>query len=162
MTTSMTENKQDEIALRDERREGILELEKEMAEYPQLDLPVKHHFSKDLYGRELLIPAGSLVVGKIHKHQSLNILASGTISLLTEEGTKEVSAPYVVVSKPGIKRVGYAHTDCVWITAHATQETDLEKIEDEVIAKDYGDVSSLTENELKQIEDIKRESSCLG
>lgn len=145
-----------------EVRDGIKDLETQMKEMPnQLELPLKHHFSKDLYGRELLIPAGTLLVGKIHKHQSLNILASGDISLLTEEGTKRVQAPYIVVSQPGIKRVGYAHTDCVWITVHATKETDLEKIEDEVIAKDYDDVA-LTETQLQQLENIQRESSCHG
>lgn len=145
-----------------ERRNAILDIEDQISKQPQIDLPVKHHFSKDLYGRELFVPAGSLIVGKIHKHQSLNILASGDISLLTEEGVKRVQAPYVVVSKPGIKRVGFAHTDCVWITAHATKETDLDKIEEEVIAKDYDDVALLTDKELSQIEELQRGNLCLG
>lgn len=133
-----------------------------MLQMPQVEMPLKHHFSKDLYGRELFIPQGTLLVGKIHKHQSLNILAQGEISLLTEDGVKRVKAPYTVVSKPGIKRVGYAHTDCTWITVHATKETDLQKIEDEVIAKDYGEVAHLTDKEIKQLEQIKEESQCHG
>ena len=137
-------------------REGIMELEKAMMEHPnQVEMELVHHFSKGLYARELKIPAGTLLVGKIHKHKSLNILAQGDISLLTEEGTKRVKAPYTVVSKPGIKRVGYAHEDCTWITVHATEETNLEKIEDEVIAKDYSEVVALTESELAQLKQIK-------
>lgn len=140
------------LEVRDERRQAIADVEQIVGAAEQIDLPLKHHFSKDLYGRELFIPAGSLIVGKIHKHQSLNILASGDISVVTEDGIKRVQAPYTTVSKPGTKRIGYAHTDSVWITVHATQETDLEKIEEEVIAKDYDDVALLTEQERKQIE----------
>jgi hypothetical protein len=138
-------------------REGVMQIEKEMLEYEQVEMPVKHHFSKDLYARELFIPAGTILVGKIHKHESLNILSQGDISLLTEEGVTRVQAPYTVVSKPGIKRIGYAHTDCVWITAHATKETEIDKIEDEVIAKTYDDVPLLTDQEIKQIEQIEKE-----
>lgn len=145
-----------ELELRDKRRAGIMELEQMMLEHPQVEMPVVHHFSKGLYGRELKIPAGTLLVGKIHKHQSLNILAEGDISLLTEEGVKRVQAPFVVVSKPGIKRVGFAHTDCTWITCHATEETNLEKIEDEVIAKDFSEVASLSEKEQQFLDQMQR------
>lgn len=146
-----------DLALRDQRRDAIMELQEEMLQMPQVEMPVTHHFSKDLYGRELFIPAGTLLVGKIHKHQSFNILAQGDISLLTEDGVKRVQAPYTVVSKPGIKRVGYAHTDCVWITCHATKETDLEKIEEEVIAKDFGEVATLSEKQMEQLQEIRNQ-----
>jgi hypothetical protein len=39
------------------------------------------------------------------------------------------------VSKPGIKRAGYAHSDTVWICIHPTDETDLEKLEEHFIAQ---------------------------
>ena len=50
---------------------------------------------------------------------------------------KRIIAPYTFVSRPGTKRVGLAHADTVWVTIHATEETDLEKIEEEVIAASY-------------------------
>jgi hypothetical protein len=145
--------KNEALETRDSLRESIMEFEKSLLEQPQLEMPVVHHFSKDLYGRELKIPEGTLLVGKIHKHKSLNILAEGDISLLTEEGVKRVQAPFVVVSQPGIKRIGYAHTDCTWITCHATKETDLDKIEDDVIAKVYDEVEALSERELNQLKE---------
>lgn len=115
------------------------------------DDKVQHHFSKDVYARELFIPAGTLIIGKIHKHTNLNILSQGEISLLSIDGVKRVSAPYTVVSSPGVKRLAYAHTDCVWTTIHGTDETDIDKIEDQFIAKNYNEV----------IEDNK-ENLCLG
>lgn len=123
-------------------------------EEEQLELPVKHHFAKDTYGRELFLPAGSLIVGKIHKHSSLNILAQGSIILVTEDGRQDLTAPYTIASKPGIKRVIYALEDTTWVTVHGTDETDVEKIEEEFIAKDYSEVAYL--------ENQEEEDLCLG
>jgi hypothetical protein len=55
--------------------------------------------------------------------------------LLTDEGFKDVSAPYTVVSPPGTKRIALALTDCVWTTILATPETDIEKIEEIFVCK---------------------------
>ena len=143
-------------------RESILGFQEKLAELPQVEIPLTHHFSKDIYGREILMPAGTVVIGKIHKHSSLNILAGGEISLLTEEGTKRIKAPYTVVSKPGIKRVIYVHKDATWVTVHGTDEKDVDKIEDQFIAKTYDDVAKLNELELKQIDELKRSDLCLG
>jgi len=143
-------------------RTGLLEFQEAMAELPQVDIPLTHHFSKDIYGREILMPKGTVVIGKIHKHSSLNILAGGEISLLTEDGTKRLKAPYVVSSKPGIKRVIYVHEDATWVTVHGTDETNVEKIEEQFIAKTYDDVVGLSDSEIKQIEELKKEDVCLG
>ena len=72
---------------------------------------VKHHFSKDVYARELFIPAGTLIIGKIHKHENFNILSKGEMSVLSVDGLQKVEAPFSVVSSPGVKRMAYAHTD---------------------------------------------------
>lgn len=99
------------------------------------ELPLKHHFARGLYARELFIPKDTVLIGKIHKYEQLNVMAKGDLSVLTEEGIKRVQAPFVIVSSPGTKRVAYAHEDTVWITIHATDETDLEKIETRFIAQ---------------------------
>lgn len=101
----------------------------------QIELAVKHHFSQGVYARELLIPKGTTLVGKIHKYQQLNIMAQGEISVLVDDEIRRVKAPFIVVSPPGTKRVAYAHEDTVWITVHGTEETDLDKIEEHFIAQ---------------------------
>jgi hypothetical protein len=53
--------------------------------------------------------------------------------------------------------VVYTHSDCVWVTVHVTDSTDLDEIEDQVIAPDYND-EELNVNQLKTLEEIK----CLG
>lgn len=104
-----------------------------------------HHFALGTYAREIRIPAGSLVTGKIHKTRHINIISAGIISVWSEvEGVRHIVAPYTFVAEPGTRRVGYAHEDTVWTTIHATDETDLAKIEAEFIEphdseKLYGD-----------------------
>ena len=120
----------------------------------QIELPINHHFSKDVYAREMMIPRGVLLVGKIHKYQNLNIISSGEISVLSVDGVKRVKAPYTFVSDPGAKRVGYAHEDTVWTTIHGTNETDVDKIEELFIAKNYSEVAGITGDELKLLEDL--------
>ena len=63
------------------------------------------------------------------------------MSILTELGIEHIKAPYNGITKAGTKRIIYTHTDCVFITVHATQQTDINKIEEEVIAKDFNDPS---------------------
>ena len=107
------------------------------------DCPVKHIFAPGVYAREIFIPAGSLVVGKIHKHAHLNFITKGRVKVATETGAREYEAPYTFVSEVGTKRAVYAIEDTIWTTIHVTDETDLEKIEDYVIAKSYDDLPAL-------------------
>lgn len=97
--------------------------------------PVKHHFSSGVYAREMFIPKGTVIVGKLHKHENLNIMSQGELSVLTEDGIKRIKAPFTVVSPPGTKRVAYAHEDTIWTTIHATEERDLGKIESMFVAQ---------------------------
>lgn len=118
-----------------------------------VELPLTHHFSKGVYAREIKMPKGSMLVGKIHKHQNLNILSGGEVSVLSVDGVIRVKAPYTFVGSPGAKRVIYAHEDVTWTTIHATTETDVDKIEAEVIAKSYEEVEALASGtEVKNIQ----------
>lgn len=103
----------------------------------QIEVPIKHHFSKGVYGREMTTIKGTFLVGKIHKYQSLNIISAGEVSVFSIDGVIRVKAPYTFVSTPGAQRVIYAHEDTVWTTIHGTDETDVDKIEEEFIAKSY-------------------------
>lgn len=122
----------------DDPRDKILRLEAAMFAQPQLTLETIHHFAPGVYARELRIPAGVLLTGKIHRTEHLNIVSQGRITVFTEDGgRKEIVAPCTLISKPGTKRVGYAHEDTVWICIHPTDETDLVALEAELIAPNY-------------------------
>ncbi len=122
-----------ELAVRD----SILALEKAMLEQPQVEIEPTHYFADGIYAREIVIPAGTLLTGKIHKTRHLNIVSKGKIAVVTEWGQKIIEAPFTFVAEPGTKRVGVALEDTVWTTIHASEETDLVKLEDELIAPSF-------------------------
>lgn len=143
-----------------ELRGFIAEIERVLQEKgDKIDVPIAHHFSKSVYAREMKMPAGSMIVGKIHKHENLNILSEGEVSVLSQDGVFRVKAPYTFVASPGAKRVIYAHTPVTWTTIHGTDERDVDKIESEFIAKSYEEVVPLEGGGTKQ---IKEESLCRG
>lgn len=110
-------------------RDKVSIIEAEMLKHEQVEIPLKHYFSPGVYAREITIPAGTLLTGRIHKFEQLNILSGGEISVLTDDGMKRVSAPFTVVSPPGTKRIAFAHTECTWTTILATEEKDPDKME---------------------------------
>lgn len=113
--------------------------EEKIREFDPVDLPVKNHFSKGVYAREMFIPKGTVLTGHIHKYENLNIMSQGELSIFTENGVIRVKAPYTVVSPPGTKRLAYAHEDTIWTTIHGTEETDVDKIEAQFIAHSHAD-----------------------
>lgn len=123
---------------RAKRRNGILALQEEMLKLPENNIPpVEHFFAPGVYARQMFIPKGHVVIGKIHRHAHLNIVSFGRIRVATEFGPMMIEGPHTFVSQPGTKRVVHAEEDTLWTTIHVTDETDLEKIEQYVIAPDY-------------------------
>jgi len=112
--------------------------------------PVKHSFADGCYIREIFNPAGELLVTKIHKKEHPFFLMKGKMSILTENGVKHIQAPHHGITKPGTKRIIYTHTDCVFVTVHATDKTDVDEIEKEVIANDFTD-PAISLEEFKQL-----------
>lgn len=106
---------------------------------PQTHIEPKHHFANGMYGRELLMPAGTLIVGKIHKHEHLAIMVYGDILVYTEAGGKQRLKGYnMMVSPPETKRVVYPFEDTLWITIHLdpSGKRDADALEPELIVPD--------------------------
>jgi hypothetical protein len=123
----------------------ILELEALMKAMPQVDSPAEHYHLEGVYCRSLFIPKGCLLTGKIHNHESIGILAQGTLRITNGETSTVVTAPYITVDKPGIKRLGYAETDCTFITVHRTDLDSVEAIEDELVSDTFEDYELKTQ-----------------
>jgi quercetin dioxygenase-like cupin family protein len=117
-------------------KEQIERLQSEMAAMPQAELVTEHSFSPGMYLRKVYRPAGTLIVGKVHKEPHFFLCAKGEIIAWTEDGMKHLYAGDVVESKPGTKRVTLAVTDAIGITIHRTDKTDLDDIETELIEPD--------------------------
>jgi len=116
-------------------REKIQQLQAGLAQLPQIETGLEHYFADGMYGRKCTIPAGSVAVGKVHRHEHFVFLLSGSVTINTDRGMETITGPRVWVSPPGAKRVLYTHEDCVFFTTHLNHdnERDLERIEAEVI-----------------------------
>lgn len=142
----MAELEQTGHEVRAARRESIARLAGALLERSDLhvETPVRHHFAPGCYMREMFIPAGTVVVGKIHKKTSHFIMVSGDLEVSTPEGEPVRLRGYnVLLTTPGVQRAVYAHEDSIVLNVHPTDETDLAKIEDEVIAKSFDEVDAL-------------------
>jgi hypothetical protein len=138
-----------ELALRAVSRAEILELEELMVAYARVKhpgmepgntdviAPVKHHFSPGLYAREIFLPAGIRIIGKIHRTSHVMTVAQGSGIIWNEFGAYEYAAPMTHVTKAGAKNVVWAKEDSVIITYHPTDHQDVESIERDIISPSY-------------------------
>lgn len=114
-----------------------------------------HLFCDGLYARALFIPKDTVVVGKMHAQENFFFLASGEMSITTDTEVIRIKAPFIAVTKPGSKRVGYAHTDSLTYNFHANpdNETDMKLLEARYIVP--------AENELEWRPDAAQIEQCL-
>ena len=141
-----------------EFRHHITKLEKKVSKHHAVKIgdyhPLKHTFGDGYLVREINVPAGEMVITKIHKQNHPFFLLEGKCSVLTENEVKHIEAPYYAITSVGTKRIVYCHTDVVWVCVHITGSTDLEKVENEIIAKDFND-PAITAADIKILQKIK-------
>lgn len=126
----------------------IIEIENLILSCEQVEMPVSHYHIDGVYVRQLFIPADTVLTGKIHNFESIAILAQGTIKIANGDDAYEITAPAVMVDKPGIKRIGYAVTDVTFITVHKTDKKEVPDIEEELVS------ATFEEYETKKLEVI--------
>lgn len=118
-------------------KEKVSFLVEKMGAMPQVACPLKHHFAPHVYIREISMPAGSIIIGKIHKTEHFNIIQKGCVTLIGEDGTHTtLKAPLTFISHAGVQKVLYIHEDTIWSTVHITENVDLESLEAELIEPD--------------------------
>jgi len=113
----------------------ISELHKVMEGTFEIDLGVVHNFSDGLYAKQMVIPKGYVVGQHAHKYSHLSILAKGKVIVKTDKAKKEYTAPACLEIKEGVNHAIEALEDTVWFCVHATDETDIEKIDEVLINK---------------------------
>jgi len=114
-------------------QDGIFKAQDLMLQMPQAETVVTDHFTDGLYARELFIPAGVCLVGALHKTNHIFTVSQGECYAVTHEGKEHIVAPHTGQTRPGMKRVIYAVTDTVWTTYHPTDETNPEKIAEQIL-----------------------------
>lgn len=107
----------------------IQKLEAAFLDLPQADCPITHRFAPGIYIREVRMPAGSYVIGHHHTTDHLNIMLSGHLTILNEDGTKtDLKAPQTFIAPSG-RKIAYIHEDVIWQNVFATDERDVETLE---------------------------------
>jgi hypothetical protein len=118
---------------------NVDKIEADIASQPQIDLPAEHQFHPGLYVRRLAMPAGSLIVSKIHNTEHPYVVTEGQCLVWTAEtGAVHIMAPHHGITKPGTRRILFILEDCVWTTYHpitAEEFGDVKLIEDRIITK---------------------------
>jgi quercetin dioxygenase-like cupin family protein len=120
-------------------REDVTALAEYLKDFPQEDIPVQHEFLEGVYMRTVYMKAGDIIIGKIHKQEHVAIISQGRATVLTENGVLEIKAPYLFKSPPGVRRALLIHEDMIWTTVHRSDHTDIESLEEQLIAKDFND-----------------------
>lgn len=102
----------------------------------EADVVTQHFFAPHLYARALTRPAGALIIGHRHRTEHLNILLKGKLRVHMDGEVREITGPSLpFISKAGCRKATYAVEESTLITFHPTSETDLDKLEDELVEK---------------------------
>lgn len=111
--------------------EAVDSLHRRLTKLPPADCPIVNRFTPGLYSREMIIPKGTMLIGKVHRTEHQFAVMTGRIVVWLEGGKcKKLEAGHIGTSPAGARRVGLALMDTRWITFHPTTETDLKKLEE--------------------------------
>lgn len=135
----------------------IEQLEAQLLKLPQVEVPVTHRFAPGVYMREVFMKAGTFVIGHCHKTEHLNIISHGRASVYMNGAVHEIVGPCTVVSGINVRKALYIHEDMLWATIHPTNETDLPKLEEELIIK-----SDSFQQHLADLEALKKHLQTKG
>ena len=110
-------------------------LERALLKAEQVDFPLNHAFAPNVYLRQITMPKDTIVIGHQHKTEHFNIVLSGRASVYMEGQMHEIVAPSIFKSSAGVRKVLFIHETMVWATVHPTSETNLDKLDEELIVK---------------------------
>lgn len=105
-----------------ENRERFNKLEEFIFSFPQLveeDYDLTEYNSGGMYGRQITIPRGACITGRIYKVDHLEIMLKGDIVILSADGgAKRYTGYNVIEAKAGKRQAGFAYEDTTWLTVN--------------------------------------------
>lgn len=99
------------------------------------DILTTHHFSDNLYCKEMAVPAGYLICKHKHDYSHLSVLAKGRVIVAADDFVREYTAPAVIEIKANVMHAIEAVEDSVWLCIHATDEKDADKVDQVLIER---------------------------
>jgi len=114
-------------------------IEREIKKYNPANCPLHHIFTPHLYTRHIFMPAGTLIVSKIHRFQHPYDVMCGIAWVKINDGEWErIEGPYSGITEAGTRRVLFIEKDCWWKTSHVVDiypEDDSDKAIKEAVKK---------------------------
>lgn len=100
----------------------IYKLEQAIYSLPRVEMPLFNDFCKGIYARTILIPAGTVLTGAIHKDECFFVVRNGCILITTDDKPIKAESGFMSLSRAGTKRAGFALMDTLVTTFHSNPE----------------------------------------
>ena len=123
-------------------RPAIERLQAEMAKHSQIECKTDHYFADGLYVRTVFSPAGSVIVGKVHRTEHVYAVLSGRVQVTTDNGVIDLDAnkngPQFLICSVGTKRAVLVIEDAWRMNVHHSPENlrDIDALETMLIEPD--------------------------
>lgn len=107
------------------------------------ELPLFHYFANCVYARRLDIPPDTLLTGRVHRADCINIVL-GHCEVASAEGNVELEGLSIFSSPGGTKRAIRTFSATIWITVHAnpSDERDGERMADLLTVPRFEDLEA--------------------
>jgi len=100
-----------------------------------MEIKINHHFSDGLYAKETFIPYDTFLMQHKHTYAHMSILAKGRVLVKVDDDVTEYEAPTCISIVANKHHSVKALEDSIWYCIHATEEKNIDKIDEVLIAK---------------------------
>ena len=123
------------MSVNEQQLAAFARIEAELLDLPgaQWDPPsLRHLFAPGVYIREIVMHAGSYVLGAQHRTEHFNVVLQGRADVFSDGAWHTVTAPCTFASGVDVRKFLLVHEDMLWQTVHANpdNETDIKKLEE--------------------------------
>ena len=100
-----------------------------------VDPGVIHHFSDGLYAKQMHLPKGYVAGMHAHNYSHLSVLGQGKVIVKAGDSESIYTAPACINMPAQVIHSIIALEDATWFCIHATEETDVNKVDEVLIHK---------------------------
>ncbi len=98
---------------------------------------LEHEFGEGTYIRKITMPKGMIYLSAIHLVRHPYFVMSGECTVISDKGLTKIKAPHHGMTEPGTQRILYIDEECVWVTVHPTDKTNVEDVIKDVTSENY-------------------------
>lgn len=125
-----------------DQRGKIFALQRELLKFAQIEPRTEHYFCNGMYLRTVWSPAGSVIVGAVHRTEHFYAVLTGRVRVTTDGGLLELDAtrdgPQILTCPAGTKRAVFVLEDAWRMNVHRNPENirNIQELEAELVESD--------------------------